>query len=156
MPHDQYSSCPTDANSRYPSSSPGTVSRSVLIATSTAYPLRSAQCRNARSQFHQPAPPLQTDRPSGSAHSKNHSASRSGSGCIFRRCGSGFTRNPGAIGRRIETRVPPVYNEGPPQSLYASYVEVESTSTIGALGRWPARTTKKASARSSPAATVTA
>ena len=108
MPQDQYSSWPTDRNIRRPSRSSGCASRSCETATSTRSPFASAQRNIGRSQFHQPAPPLHTERPSGSAHSKNHRASRSGSGCDLRRCGSGFTRNPGAIGRSNETRVPPV------------------------------------------------
>ncbi len=108
MPHDQYSSCPTLAYNRWPSSTSGCCSRSWLIATSTPNPCCSAHRTNGRSQFHQPAPPLQTDSPSGSAHSKNQRPSRSVSGCILRRAGSGLTQNPGANGRSNETRVPPV------------------------------------------------
>src|SRR5881409_98898 len=78
IPQDQYSSCPTETRSRRSSNRSGLASRSVEIATSTSNPLRSAQWRNGRSQFHHPAPPLHTDSPSRSAHSKNHSPSRSG------------------------------------------------------------------------------
>ena len=85
----------------------GMCSRSGEIAMSRRYPFAAPSAGTAV--------PSSTSRSfrsrpksSGSAHPKNQRASRSGSGCIFRRCGSGLTRNPGAIGRSNETRVPPV------------------------------------------------
>jgi hypothetical protein len=69
--------------------------------------------------------------------------------------GLGFRRKPGASGRSNETRMPPVYRDGPPQSLYALDVDVESTRRTGA-GRSAGRTTKNASASSSPFVSRTA
>src|SRR4029453_1387591 len=103
-----------------------------------------------------PAPPHQSETAWARAHLRKPIASRSGSGCIIRPIGSGLTRKPFANGRSNDTRVPPVYREGPPQSLYACQVVVDSTSRTGEGSDGSGRTMRNASARSSPAVTVTA
>src|SRR4029450_6916364 len=69
---------------------------------------------------------------------------------------AGSRRNLSGRRRSNDTRVPPVYREGPPQSLYACQVVVDSTSRTGAGFDGSGRTMRNASARSSPAVTVTA
>ena len=96
IPHDQYSSWPTHDEQPVSVEHLGMLLQVLADRDVDAEALRcSAHRTNGRSQFHQPAPPLHTDSPSGSAHRKNHRPSRSVSGCIFRRCRLGLDAEPG-------------------------------------------------------------
>ena len=157
MPHDQYSSWPTLDVQPVTLEHLGVLleiltDRDVDAEALLARPIAGRAAPSSTTRRRRSRPKARAARPTRSTSVP----SRSGSGCILRRAGSGLTRKPRASGRSNETRLPPVYSDGPPQSLYAFQVDVDSTSRIGSRGAPGAgRTTRNASARSVPAVSVT-